>query len=109
MQVLDVLDAVALLHIDVSLKLQAEERAVGDDVSVGDAEDHPVPDDGDSPAAVLGRSPPVGGEAAGGVHHGVLGVRLWVLLGALALLHAGLAGVECAAGTVRHVLNDELF
>ena len=43
-EVLDVLHRVGLLHIDVSLKLHAEEGAVGNDVGVGDVEDHAVPD-----------------------------------------------------------------
>ena len=37
-EVLDVLHRVWLLHVDVSLKLHAEERAVGDDVGVSDVE-----------------------------------------------------------------------
>ena len=94
----------------MSLKLHAEERAVGDDVVVSDAEDDTVPVDGDSSSAVLRRPPPVGGEAAGRVHHGVLGIGLGVLLGALALLHAGLSRVECAAGPVlRHVGVDQVL
>ena len=48
-EVLDALHRVGLLHVDVSLKLHAEERAVGDDVGVGDVEDDTVPVDGDSP------------------------------------------------------------
>ena len=48
----EVLHAVGLLQVFVSLKLHTEEGAVGGDVGGGDMEDHTVPDNGDSSATV---------------------------------------------------------